>query len=70
MSFGQSVLRICIYQNIDVVNLFYVRRGNNFRGISYSINFSAVKQNYLVGVLRGQIDIVSDKNNCELLRRV
>jgi len=58
-------MRIPVDDYVNVVNLFNIGRGNNVRRVPYSINFSAIKQNYLIGVLRGQIDVVRDKNHRE-----
>lgn len=56
--------------NINIVNLLYVLRGKNFRGSSYSIFFSVVKQKNLVGVLRSQIDVMRYKDNRQMLLAV
>ena len=63
-------MRISVDENVDVINLSDVRRGNDFRGHSYSINFPAIKQNYLMGVLRGQINVVRDKHHGEILHGI
>jgi len=43
-------MRIPVNDCVNVVNLFNIGRGNNVRRVPYSINFSAIKQNYLIGV--------------------
>lgn len=63
-------MRIPVDDYVNVVNLFNIGRGNNVRRVPYSINFSAIKQNYFIGVLRGQINVMRDKHHGEILHGI
>ena len=58
---------ILIDPDINIVNLFNALRGQYLRESPYSIFFCVVKQKNPVSVLRGQIDVVGDKDDRQML---
>ena len=55
-------MRIGIYPGVDIVNLFDVCRGNDFRGNSYSIYFSGIKAVIKWGVSTSRYSLAVKKS--------